>query len=512
MSRRYIILLVVHTLFLNSNASKAQINHEQYFGLLPNRLIVPSTVMDNSIHRLYTGSPQRNGTANPLFVVDGRPFVFVGGFIPGWHFSSEFCTDEINEALIRSAKDNGINVLHLMLPGIESSIGVFDEQEFLKLDRFINSASKHGVYVMPEFISGVDMAQQQDHPYFDSLGVEAFIKNNNFKQAFKNRINYLLNHKNVINGVKYSEDPTILSWILITEPISAVIHYPNGHPDITLDQFNQWIEEMCVYVKTIDTKHLMTIFTTAAIGAFGSHWDKAFEAPSLDFLYLEDADMRIVDYFHYAADGYPFRFFSSKKTIVMGISFTSGAWANSNICDSLDLQVRLLGLALNGYIKTGATGSIVQSWGSALYPPIPEMFRCFNYCSADSQVCDVFKLAANLTNTYHWPSPPLRYVRIDPVSSDVSSNKIPKSFSLNQNYPNPFNPTTTIEYHIAEGGFVSLKVYDVLGQEVAALFEGECQPGRHVAAFNGHNCAGGVYLYRLTTNTFVDTKKLVLMK
>ena len=93
-----------------------------------------------------------------------------------------------------------------------------------------------------------------------------------------------------------------------------------------------------------------------------------------------------------------------------------------------------------------------------------------------------------------------------------NGSPVPSSYSLAQNYPNPFNPTTTIEYHIAKGGFVSLKVYDVLGQEVATLFEGECEPGSYVAAFNGHNCAGGVYLYRLTTNAFVETKKLVLVK
>jgi hypothetical protein len=93
-----------------------------------------------------------------------------------------------------------------------------------------------------------------------------------------------------------------------------------------------------------------------------------------------------------------------------------------------------------------------------------------------------------------------------------NGSPVPNEYALGQNYPNPFNPTTSIEYHIARGGFVSLQVYDGLGQIVATLFEGKREPGSYVAAFNGQNLASGVYLYRLTANTYVATKKLILMK
>ncbi len=105
--------------------------------------------------------------------------------------------------------------------------------------------------------------------------------------------------------------------------------------------------------------------------------------------------------------------------------------------------------------------------------------------------------------------------RKNTVSTSVdakNSSPVPSTYALAQNYPNPFNPSTTIEYHIARSGFVSLKVFDVLGQEVTTLFEGECEPGRYVAAFNGHQYASGIYLYRLTANTFMETKRLVLMR
>ncbi len=90
----------------------------------------------------------------------------------------------------------------------------------------------------------------------------------------------------------------------------------------------------------------------------------------------------------------------------------------------------------------------------------------------------------------------------------------PKSFQLNNNYPNPFNPTTTISYQIpsATGGRVTLKVYDTLGREVALLVNEKQAAGTHAVTFDGSRLASGVYFYRLATGSFVDTKKLVLIK
>jgi hypothetical protein len=95
---------------------------------------------------------------------------------------------------------------------------------------------------------------------------------------------------------------------------------------------------------------------------------------------------------------------------------------------------------------------------------------------------------------------------------NVPNNVMPSSFTLNQNYPNPFNPTTLIRYSVPQTGSVSLKVYDILGKEVAILYEGVQQTGNHIATFNGAKLAGGVYFYRLQSGTVSITKKLVLMK
>ena len=103
-----------------------------------------------------------------------------------------------------------------------------------------------------------------------------------------------------------------------------------------------------------------------------------------------------------------------------------------------------------------------------------------------------------------------------PTDVNDEEKPIPYSFKLSQNYPNPFNPTTKIEYIIAKTGFVTLKVYDVLGNEVFTLVN-EVQPaGEYKVDFNpivsNINLASGVYFYQLKTDSFVQTKKMILMR
>ncbi len=89
---------------------------------------------------------------------------------------------------------------------------------------------------------------------------------------------------------------------------------------------------------------------------------------------------------------------------------------------------------------------------------------------------------------------------------------IPREFSLSQNYPNPFNPTTSIKYTVVSSVYVTLTVYDVLGREVAVLVDGEKLPGTYEVEFNASNLPSGVYLYRLQTGNFVETKRMLLLK
>jgi len=98
-----------------------------------------------------------------------------------------------------------------------------------------------------------------------------------------------------------------------------------------------------------------------------------------------------------------------------------------------------------------------------------------------------------------------------------NSSSVPTEFELGTNYPNPFNPTTTIQYGVPEDVHVSLEVYDMMGRQVATLVNGQQAAGRYDASWNGRNDSGstvasGVYIYRLTAGTFVESKTMLLMK
>lgn len=98
------------------------------------------------------------------------------------------------------------------------------------------------------------------------------------------------------------------------------------------------------------------------------------------------------------------------------------------------------------------------------------------------------------------------------VSVGDPGNNLPQSYSIEQNYPNPFNPATTIRYSIPKEGLVSLKVYDLIGEEVATLVNEIKQPGNYAVTFDAKNLSSGVYFYKMQAGSFIETKKFLLMK
>ncbi|MCI0715132.1 MAG: PQQ-dependent sugar dehydrogenase [Chlorobi bacterium] len=103
-------------------------------------------------------------------------------------------------------------------------------------------------------------------------------------------------------------------------------------------------------------------------------------------------------------------------------------------------------------------------------------------------------------------------VRIKPNPNAVNNNGIPVDFSLSQNYPNPFNPVTKIKYEIPKSEFVTLKIYNVLGIEIAALVDEQKQTGSYEIDWDASNYPSGVYFYELHAGEFIDRKKMILVK
>ena len=98
------------------------------------------------------------------------------------------------------------------------------------------------------------------------------------------------------------------------------------------------------------------------------------------------------------------------------------------------------------------------------------------------------------------------------IITSLEDLTFPAQFSLEQNYPNPFNPSTTIEYSVPQNGLVTLKVYSILGKEVATLVNEQVDAGKHKIDFDAIGLNSGVYFYKIESGNFVETKKMILLK
>lgn len=100
------------------------------------------------------------------------------------------------------------------------------------------------------------------------------------------------------------------------------------------------------------------------------------------------------------------------------------------------------------------------------------------------------------------------------LGTDVrqTDDAVPAEYALAQNFPNPFNPATEIRFSLAEAGRVTLTVFNLLGQQVASVVDGEFAPGSYTARFDAAGLASGIYLYRLAAKNFVQDRKMVVLK
>ncbi|MEM2914895.1 MAG: hypothetical protein QXH91_05815, partial [Candidatus Bathyarchaeia archaeon] len=326
-----------------------------------------------------------------------KPYKYLGAFVPGWHWGQ--WSEVIDDDLIQAAKKNGITVFHLMLPYFEYPLGTYREGELGKLDHFLDIASKNNTYAMISFIHAYGITLSNSDPYYHPAGIEGLMFDERLKIAFKNRIRHIIKRRNSVNGKLYKEDPTILAWIVCDEPISAPFNYSVRPPDITAAQFKSWLEEMTSYIKGLDPNHLVTVFIQPAFSTLKEgDWVEALNLSSLDFIYGEDADMRVLNYFPHLTDQYSSRLFELNKPVVVMLSFTSGEWDQASICKDYNFQADLLEKAINRYFDLGARGLTIFSWGSKLYSSIPSYDQCFNYNEENAPICTVLKKIGSTLN------------------------------------------------------------------------------------------------------------------
>jgi photosystem II stability/assembly factor-like uncharacterized protein len=129
-------------------------------------------------------------------------------------------------------------------------------------------------------------------------------------------------------------------------------------------------------------------------------------------------------------------------------------------------------------------------------------------------ITDVYALMVSDNNLFAgvWLGVWRRPLTAMPVSVENESSRIPMTSILNQNYPNPFNPSTTITFSLSTKSFVSLKVYDLLGREVATLVSEVLSTGAYTRQWNAAKMSSGIYFYRLQAGLYTETKKLILLR
>ncbi|GAB4147810.1 MAG: hypothetical protein Fur0015_13540 [Ignavibacteriales bacterium] len=134
----------------------------------------------------------------------------------------------------------------------------------------------------------------------------------------------------------------------------------------------------------------------------------------------------------------------------------------------------------------------------------------------NDEIPDLGEILIQVTDQNLNPAASGSYAEIDNLSfsilSDVDNEANVNSFSLDQNYPNPFNPVTSINYQLAKSENVLLKVYDIIGNEVALIVNERQPAGKHSVTFDASILSSGIYLYRLQAGSFVQIRKMTLLK
>ncbi len=193
-------------------------------------------------------------------------------------------------------------------------------------------------------------------------------------------------------------------------------------------------------------------------------------------------------------------------------------------------KVKGVQIELNGVTSSIPVGTTVSSvFDQALYYQSNEFLRTLTYDGQSVPIAEgeyqIAKIPFNLSNPKDIAinkiivadenNNALQKVEVEIIYSDAF--EIPVDYWLSQNYPNPFNPTTKVKFSVPVDGSVTLKVYNMLGQEIATLFDGNAQKGTYSLSWDGKDSKGntvssGTYIYKMIAGDFVQSKKMVLLK
>jgi len=159
-------------------------------------------------------------------------------------------------------------------------------------------------------------------------------------------------------------------------------------------------------------------------------------------------------------------------------------------------------------IEDAEAGCVVSNCAEVLNNATEELGKALReyekgiYQNIFNQLTNAWKFAMNALG-----------IKLKKENSEININAgLPSEYGLSQNYPNPFNPATRIDFQLPEKNYVTLRIYDILGNLVSTLVDQEMDAGFHSISWNAGDFASGIYFYILNSNNFTATKKLILLK
>jgi len=356
-------------------------------------------------------------SSKPYFVIGNTPFRFVGAFVPGWFWFPENSGEklvETTEDLIVSAKASGISVFHLMPPGYDCYPETCLAEYLKRLDYFLDIAAKNGIYIMYPFVNGWSLSMDPGAAYYNPLGTQGLMENEELERAFKRRIEFTINRQNTVNGKIYRDDPTIMAWLIIEEPFFNVAQYPNP-PTVTKPQVTAWFDEMASYIRSLDSNHLISITFTGGVAQIDENWYTVFDSPFLDFLEFEDYVVNPLEdptNYHYVIDPSTIKLLSLNKPVVTMLAPPEIS-TPEHMCVDIEWQANFVQAYASPNLEAGVSGIVIHLWMSDLIP-----LPTFDICRVRTDSMTPFRNAlldlANQLNVPGYPYPPLDFVRVSP--------------------------------------------------------------------------------------------------
>ena len=187
----------------------------------------------------------------------------------------------------------------------------------------------------------------------------------------------------------------------------------------------------------------------------------------------------------------------AKLTAVVKGPRTYLSWTTVSEINNYGFEVQKSGSRADNYVSISA---LIPGHGTTI---LPQTYSFVDSTSIDGHFYRLKEI--NLDQSIHYSEP------VESVLSGVAEGR-QFTFALHQNYPNPFNPSTTIQFTIVNRQLTIVKVYDVMGREVATLVNEVKEPGTYTVQFSGSGLASGVYFYRLSAGQYVECRKMVVMK